>query len=169
MKLQNGIKRIKVIFFNKNSYKNFLYDIGYIVKENEDFKIQTSNIDVKSHQYPGPQLVVPLSNKRYAINAANSRWGSLYDALYGTDIIPNKGKYKITKDYNESRGKEVIKFAKNHLNSFFPVKNFLMKRLTKIQIINAQLIFYDKNHNTSKLLNPNQFKGYIGIKLILKK
>ncbi len=161
-------KNNKGKIFNKTSYKNFLYDIGYLVKENEDFKIQTSNVDCEISSIPGPQLVVPLSNKRYAINAANSRWGSLYDALYGTDIIPNKGRYKITKDYNEFRGKEVVKFAKNHLNSFFPVKNFPYEEITKIQIINAQLIFYDKNSNTSKLLNPNQFKGYIGSKIYPK-
>ena len=82
-------KKNKGDFFNKNSYKKFLCDIGYIVKENEDFKIKTTNIDEEISSIPGPQLVVPLTNKRYAINAANSRWGSLYDALYGTDIIPN--------------------------------------------------------------------------------
>ena len=99
---------------NKKKYKEFLYDIDYLIKEKDDFKINTNNIDREISSIPGPQLVVPLSNKRYAINAANSRWGSLYDALYGTDIIPYKGKFKIGEYYNERRGKEVIKFAKTH-------------------------------------------------------
>ena len=109
--------------FNKEEYTSFLKSISYLVETKEDFKINTSNVDEEISSIAGPQLVVPLSNKRYAINAANSRWGSLYDALYGTDIIPYKDKFKIGKDYNERRGKEVIKFAKTHLDMFFPIDN----------------------------------------------
>ncbi len=155
-------KKNKGDFFNKNSYKKFLYDIGYLVKENEDFKIKTSNIDEEISSTPGPQLVVPLTNKRYAINAANSRWGSLYNALYETDIIPYKDELKITKHYNERRGIEVIKFAKTHLDTFFPIDGCSYKEVTKLQIIKNELIFKDKNSNLKKLVNTDQFYGYIG-------
>ncbi len=173
-KITNWHKKNKGKFFNKDDYKNFLFEIGYIVKENKNFKINTAGIDPEISSIPGPQLVVPLSNKRYAINAANSRWGSLYDALYGTDIIPYKGKFKIGEYYNESRGKEVIKYAKNHLDMFFPIDNCSYQDVTKIQIINNEIIFHDKSYNLKKMRNPNQFCGYIGIEsepeeIILKK
>ena len=164
-KITNWHKKNKGKFFNKNDYKKFLFEIGYIVEEKKDFKINTNNIDPEISSIPSPQLVVPLSNTRYAINAANSRWGSLYDALYGTDIIPNKNKFKITKNYNESRGREVIKLAKAHLNTFFPIDSCSYEEVTKIQIINNELIFSDKNSNLKKLLNPSQFYGYIGFEL----
>ena len=173
-KITQWHKKNKGDLFNKNSYKKFLCDIGYIVKENEDFKIKTTNIDEEISKIPGPQLVVPLTNKRYAVNAANSRWGSLFNALYATDIIPNKNEFKITKHYNESRGKEVIKFAQTHLDSFFPIDGCSYKEVTKLQIIDNELIFKDTNSKLKKLLNPNQFYGYIGFEsdpkeIILKK
>ncbi len=164
-KITNWHKKNKVNFFNKNDYKKFLFEIGYIVEEKKDFKINTNNIDPEISSIPSPQLVVPLSNTRYAINAANSRWGSLYDAIYGTDIIPNKNKFKITKNYNENRGQEVIKYAKAHLDTFFPIDGCFYKEVTKIQIINNELIFSDKTSNLKKLLNPSQFYGYIGFEL----
>ena len=90
-------------------------------------------------------------------------WGSLYDAIYGTDIIPDKDEFKIGKHYNESRGKEVIKFAKDTSRYFFPIdENCSYKEITKIQIINNKLIFMDKNSKLKKLLNPDQFYGYVG-------
>ena len=95
--------------FNKKQYTDFLRSIDYIVEEKEDFKIETSEVDKEIASIAGPQLVVPVDNARYALNAANARWGSLYDALYGTDVISG---YK-GKGYNEERGNSVITYVKN--------------------------------------------------------
>ena len=105
-KNNNGTK------FNKKEYINYLKSIEYIVKEKENFLISTKNVDDEIASIAGPQLVVPVDNARYALNAANARWGSLYDALYGTDVIPgDKGK-----SYDELRGNKVIKYARDLLN-----------------------------------------------------
>ena len=93
---------------NLEEYKKFLYEIGYLVEEKEDFKIETSNVDDEIAKIAGPQLVVPVDNARYAINAANARWGSMYDALYGSDIIDEKNGCEKLKVYNPKRGEKVI-------------------------------------------------------------
>ena len=154
----------KINFFNKEDYKNFLYKIGYLVPEREDFKIKTKNIDDEVSSIAGPQLVVPLLNARYAINAANARWGSLYDALYGTDIISNKGKLKISNNYNHNRGAEVIKLAKNHLDKYFPLAGYSYQDVKNIEIIDSKLSFFTSDSAIVKLANEKQFIGYIGQK-----
>ena len=105
--------------FNKEEYFNFLKSINYIVEEKEDFKINTTNVDEEIATIAGPQLVVPVDNARYALNAANARWGSLYDALYGTDAIPGKK----SKEYNEERGYTVISYVKDLLDKAVPISN----------------------------------------------
>ena len=164
--LQNKINKWHIEnknkFFNKEDYKSFLYKIGYLVPERKNFKIKTKNIDDEVSSLAGPQLVVPLLNARYAINAANARWGSLYDALYGTDIISNKGKLKISNKYNYNRGAEVIKLAKNHLDKYFPLSGCSYHDVKNIQIIDSKLSFFSSNSAIVKLANEKQFVGYIG-------
>ena len=144
---------------NKKDYISFLKSISYIVEEKEDFKISTSNTDKEISSIAGPQLVVPVDNARYALNAANARWGSLYDALYGTDVIPgNKGK-----GYNIDRGNKVIEFVRNHLDEVTPLNNGSWKNITKIEIKNNELFLFigDQKNN---LKNKNQFIGFKGNK-----
>ncbi len=102
-------------------YEQFLKDIGYLLEEGEDFTIETENVDAEIATMAGPQLVVPVKNARFALNATNARWGSLYDALYGSDIIPRTGKLKPGQTYNQLRGKEVIRYGRNFLDKYFPL------------------------------------------------
>ena len=143
-------------------YKKFLKEIGYIENEVESFKIKTTNIDKEIAKISGPQLVVPITNARFSINAANARWGSLYDSLYGTDVISTEKNADKTKIYNPIRGKKVISFAKNFLNDIFPLNNGDFTKIISFQINNGDLdIKLDNNHKTS-LKNGSQFIGYTG-------
>ena len=143
--------------FDKNEYINFLKSIEYIIEEKPDFKINTKNVDEEISSIAGPQLVVPVDNARYALNAANARWGSLYDALYGTDVIPGK----IGKSYNEERGKKVIKFAREFLDSSYPIEGISWKQVEKIKIDKKNLLLL-VNEKVFHLKNNNQFKGFNG-------
>ncbi len=145
--------------FNNDEYFNFLKTIGYLINEKEDFKISTSNVDTEISSIAGPQLVVPVDNARYALNAANARWGSLYDALYGTDVIPGK----IDKVYDESRGQKVIKYTRDFLDNVSPLDSGSWKEITKIKIDknNLCLLINDKEQT---LKNKNQFIGFLGEK-----
>ena len=106
---------------NQDEYIGFLKEINYIVPVGNDFKIETQNVDPELAVKAGPQLVVPVTNARYALNAANARWGSLYDALYGTDAISEKDNANKTSSYNPTRGKKVVNYAKNFLDKNFPL------------------------------------------------
>ena len=138
---------------NIKKYENFLKNIGYLVKPSSKFKITTKNLDNEISSICGPQLVCPVSNARFLLNAANARWVSLYDSLYGTDVIPEtKGALK-GKTYNPTRGEKVIEYARHLLDKYIPLKNTSWKKLEKIPEI--------KNNKLNlKLKNPKQFVGY---------
>ena len=145
--------------FDKDQYFNFLKSINYIVDEKEDFKIKTSNVDEEIANIAGPQLVVPVDNARYVLNAANARWGSLYDALYGTDVIPgDKGK-----GYNPERGYKVISYVRDFLDQVVPLSKSKWKEITKIQIGDDKLVLFFKNEKCY-IKNNDQFIGFNGEK-----
>ena len=145
--------------FNKKEYTDFLKSTSYIYEEKEDFKIETSNVDQEIASIAGPQLVVPVDNARYALNAANARWGSLYDALYGTDVIPgNKGK-----DFNEDRAKKVIVYVRNFLDETAPLDNTSWKEITNIKVKDKDIIFLSGDKE-SHLKDKKQFIGFNGEK-----
>jgi len=137
---------------NKNEYINFLKSINYIVEEKEDFQISTKNVDEEIAKIAGPQLVVPIDNARYVLNAANARWGSLYDALYGTDVIPDVDVSAKSGSYSPERGKKVVEYAKDFLDKTFPLNNNNWKNISKISV------------NNFNLKNKNQLIGYRGHK-----
>ena len=143
--------------FDKEKYIKFLKSIGYLVEEKEDFEIETHNVDKEIASIAGPQLVVPVDNARYALNAANARWGSLYDALYGTDVIPGD-KYK---DYNSQRASKVVKYVRDFLNKSFPLKDKTWEEISKIIIKEDKLIFLIDSKKT-ELKNNEQFIGFNG-------
>ncbi len=139
--------------FNLKKYTEFLIKIGYLKKPGPNFKIKTKNVDVEISSICGPQLVCPVSNARFLLNAANARWVSLYDSLYGTDVIPETNGAVKGKTYNPIRGKKVIEHARNLLDKFVPLKDKSWKDLTKIpKVINNKIDL--------KLKNSNQFVGY---------
>jgi malate synthase len=137
---------------NKDEYIKFLKSINYIVEEKKDFQISTQNVDQEIAEIAGPQLVVPIDNARYALNAANARWGSLYDALYGTDVISDVEGAAKNNSYNPGRGRKVIEYAKNFLDKIFPLNNISWKNISKITI------------DDFDLTNKNQLVGYNGSK-----
>ena len=147
--------------FNKDEYTKFLKSINYIVKEKEDFKIETSDVDKEISSIAGAQLVVPIDNARYALNAANARWGSLYDALYGTDVIPEDGGAKNAGSINPARAKKVVEYSKKFLDETFPIDNGSWKNITNIKIENKHLVVSIQK-SMFHLKDQSQFKGYSG-------
>ncbi len=150
---------------NLDSYKQFLSDIGYIVPEKEDFKVSIENIDREISSVAAPQLVVPINNARFAINAANARWGSLYDALYGTDMIANDGETAIGKQYNKQRGQAVFDFCTEWLDKVLPLQGGVshaeVKEYGLELIMGIERPFFKLDNGVRvKLLDADQFKGY---------
>ena len=146
--------------FDKTEYIKFLKSLDYLIEEKNEFKIETSNVDEEISSIAGPQLVVPVDNARYALNAANARWGSLYDALYGTDVIPGEKK----KDYDVKRATEVVNYVRDFLDENFPLKQKSWKEISKIYLENNQLIL-SADEEKDQLKNDHQFIGYKGDKL----
>ena len=143
--------------FNLKEYKSYLEKIGYLKKEGADFKIKTENIDQEISSIGGPQLVVPIMNARYALNAANARWMSLYDSLYGTDVISSEE--SISERYDPERGDQVIEYTKNFLDQNFKLKNSKWKNVNKISIEEHKLKLYlDKD--STKLESDEKYVGY---------
>ncbi|MGG0247719.1 malate synthase G [Peribacillus frigoritolerans] len=145
-----------------NEYKTFLQEIGYLEPEGEDFHITTEGVDDEIAFQAGPQLVVPVDNARYAINASNARWGSLYNALYGTDVISEKeGAYREG-SYNEVRGGEVISFAKDFLDQVTPLKDHSHKDAVKYTVVDGKLAVTLKNGEITSLVEESKLVGNQG-------
>ena len=158
-KIDSWHKKNKGKEFNKTEYIQFLKSIEYLVEEQNDFKIETAQVDQEISSVAGPQLVVPVDNARYALNAANARWGSLYDALYGTDIISGN----IKKEWDKERAKKVINFVKTFLDERFPLTKLSWKEISKINVDENKLVFFsDKSKDSLK--NIDQFIGFTGSK-----
>ena len=148
--------------FEFESYKTFLQDIGYLEPKIEDYKVATENVDEEVALQAGPQLVVPVSNARYAINAANARWGSFYDALYGTDVISNEDGAEAGKGYNPVRGNKVIAYAKDFLNKAASLKEGSHADVTSYSIANGVLEVTLENGTKTTLAEPEKLVGYLG-------
>ena len=143
------------------TYKTFLKEIGYLEDEGEDFTINPQNVDPEIATIAGPQLVVPVMNARFALNAANARWGSLYDALYGTDMISEDDGADKTGPYNPVRGNKVIGFAKHFLDQYFPLTKGSHAEVSKYSVQEQKLVA-TLNEEGVQLINSEQFAGYTG-------
>ena len=150
----------KDVDFNSEEYKTFLTDIGYIAPRSPDFSISTENVDPEIKTIAGPQLVVPVMNARFALNAANARWGSLYDALYGTDVISEDDGAEKVGGYNPVRGDKVIDFAKNFLDETVPLEQGSFKDVLGFEFVDGHIQALLQDLGKVKLKNPSQYIGY---------
>ena len=144
---------------NINKYKKFLKDINYLKDEGPDFEIKTENIDDEIKNIAGPQLVVPIMNARYSLNAANARWVSLYDSLYGTDIIESEE--GGSERYDPNRGQEVIKYVREFFDKFIPIEGTSWKNIAALRIANNDLLILKDGHEY-KLKDTSKFIGHRG-------
>ena len=142
-------------------YKDFLKKIGYILEDQGDFTISTSNVDPEIKTIAGPQLVVPVMNARFALNATNARWGSLYDALYGTDLIPEEGAADKGDVYNPIRGEKVIAFSKKFLDSTIPLVNGSYSAIKEFIFKNGHLSILLNDDSVTNLSQPEKYLGYM--------
>jgi malate synthase len=148
--------------FDAEVYKSFLYEIGYLVEEGDDFTITTDNVDAEIALQAGAQLVVPTSNARFALNATNARWGSLYDAVYGTDVISEGGGAHKSGPYNQVRGDKVIQFGRDLLDEHFPLANGSHADVVSYQLDATGLIAALDDGQSIGLRDPQQCAGFKG-------
>ena len=147
--------------FNLSVYKEFLLDIGYLRSEGSDFKIETENVDEEITSIAGPQLVVPVMNARYALNAANARWMSLYDSLYGTDVI-EQSEDSVSERYDPLRGEMVIKYGRDFLDKYFPITGLSWSKITSLAVKDAKLKVL-KGADIFDLEDERKFVGHRGV------
>jgi len=143
-------------------YQAFLQDIGYLVKEPANFEIETQNVEPEVALTAGPQLVVPVSNARFALNAANARWGSLYDALYGTDVLSEDDGAEKGNTYNPVRGFKVMAYARQFLDKALPLTNGSHIESTNYSVVDGALLITLRDSSQTTLANPSQLIGYQG-------
>ncbi|HEY0146363.1 MAG TPA: malate synthase G, partial [Methylovirgula sp.] len=148
--------------FDPVDYEKFLREIGYLVPEPPDFSIATENVDDEIALVPGPQLVVPVSNARYVLNAANARWGSLYEALYGTDAISSADGGERGKGYNKIRGARVVTWGKEFLDASVPFVGASYLDVAGLRVGNGKLIATLADGSETGLKNPAQLRAYRG-------
>lgn len=148
--------------FNFADYKAFLQRIDYLVPEGPSFSVTPQNVDPEIAQQAGPQLVVPIMNARFALNAVNARWGSLYDALYGNDVISEEGGAEKVGAYNPVRGQKVIDYGRDLLDTAVPLDNGSHQGATAYRVLNQALVVTLDNGSVAHLANPEQFVGYLG-------
>ena len=144
-----------------DEYKDFLEEIGYLHPRSKDFQISTWNVDPEIRKIAGPQLVVPVMNARFALNAANARWGSLYDALYGTDIISEDNGAIREGGYNPIRGDKVIAFSKNFLDEAIPLTNGKYDQVTNFEFVDSELLVTLKDNSKTSLVDKDKYIGYM--------
>lgn len=148
--------------YSQADYQQFLKDIGYLLPEGGEFSVSTTNVDPEITHIAGPQLVVPVMNARYALNAANARWGSLYDALYGTDAISDADGAEKGKGYNPKRGEKVIAWAKNFLDESAPLATGNWANVAGLAVKDGKLEIKLTDGSSTALKDASQFKGYNG-------
>ncbi len=148
--------------WDAQQYHRFLTEIGYLAPQPEDFQIETLHVEPEIAQCAGPQLVVPVSNARFALNAANARWGSLYDALYGTDVLSQEDGAEKGATYNPVRGFKVMAYARQFLDKSLPLESGSHIESSNYSIVNGQLIITLRDSSQTCLKQPEQLVGYIG-------
>ncbi|TAV91778.1 malate synthase G [Rhizobium leguminosarum] len=145
-----------------DDYQSFLREIGYLLPEGSDFQVSTENVDPEIASIAGPQLVVPVMNARYALNAANARWGSLYDALYGTDAIPESDGAEKGKGYNPKRGEKVIAWVRDFLDTSVPLQDCRWKDVGSFAVKDGALVVRSIDGEQAMLTDGKHFAGYRG-------